>query len=125
MRLLPALTALVVLGAAVLTAQAQEHPAQDSGKIRVAKFLYVPKPAPRDVVVFKYPERPGTPAAPNYLKRLVGLPGETIVIKDGSTFRSPGPVIERITIEGGKVEISGDTIKIEGGRVEITRQSRP
>jgi hypothetical protein len=45
MRLLPALAAHVVLGAAVLTAQAQEHPAQDSGKIRVAKFLYVPKPA--------------------------------------------------------------------------------
>ena len=36
-----------------------------------------------------------------------------------------GPVIERITIEGGKVEITGDAIKIDGGKVEITRQRRP
>lgn len=38
--------------------------------------------------------------------------------------QTPAPVIERTTIEGGKVEITGDTIKIDGGKVEITRQSR-
>lgn len=35
------------------------------------------------------------------------------------------PAVEQIQIEGGKVEINGDTIKIEGGKVSITRQRRP
>lgn len=124
MRLLPLLGALVFLGVDVTKARAQEQPANDPCRLRVAKFLYDgPQPALLDVVVFKY-ELSG-PLASNYIKRLVGLPGETIVIKDGVLFRTPSPVVERITVEGGKVEISGDTIKIEGGKVEIIRQPRP
>ena len=30
--------------------------------------------------------------------------------------------IERITIEGGKVEIVGDTVRVEGGKVEVFRR---
>jgi hypothetical protein len=59
------------------------------------------------------------------VKRLVGLPAETAVINDGVLFNMPGPVIERIRVEGGKVEISGNTIKIDGGKVEIIRRPRP
>lgn len=37
---------------------------------------------------------------------------------------APSPrAIEKITVEGGKVEIIGDTIKIEGGKVEILRRA--
>ncbi len=122
MRLLPLLGALVLLGVDVPKAGARGQEQPD--KVRVAKFLYEPQPAPRDVVVFKYPEIHRAPAGPNYVKRLVGLPGETIVIKDGGVFNTPGPVLERITVEGGKVEISGSTITIEGGKVEIIRQPR-
>jgi hypothetical protein len=32
------------------------------------------------------------------------------------------PQIERIRIEGGKVEITGDSIRVEGGKVEIIRR---
>jgi len=32
------------------------------------------------------------------------------------------PVVETITIDGGKVEISGDSIKVDGGKVEIIRR---
>jgi signal peptidase I len=125
-RLLPLLTALVLLGAKVPNASAQDQPANDAARLRIVKFHYDgPQPARLDVTVFKYPETPKTPAARNYIKRLVGLPGETVVIRDGVLSRTPGPVIERITIEGGKVEISGDLIKIEGGKVEIIRQPRP
>jgi signal peptidase I len=122
MRLLPVLGTLMLLGVDVPTAGAQ---GQEDPKIRVAKFLYEFGPARPDVVVFKYP--PEAPAAPttNYIKRLVGLPGETVVIRDGAVVTNTGPVIERITIEGGKVEISGDTIKIEGAKVQIIRQRRP
>jgi signal peptidase I len=124
-RVLPLLGALVLLGADVPKAGAQGQQPDDSGKVRVVKFLYDLQPGRQDVVVFKYPEVPGTRADQNYVKRLVGLPGETIVVRDGVMVKTAGPVIERITIEGGKVEITGDTIKIDGGKVEITRQRRP
>jgi len=59
-------------------------------RVLVAKFLYdsdlVP-PQRYDVVVFKFPERPiekGTPK--NYIKRLLGLPGELFVIFFGRLF---------------------------------------
>jgi hypothetical protein len=122
-RLLPLLGALVLLGveAPKAGARGKEEPDQ----VRVVKFLSDPQPARQDVVVFKYPEIRPAPADSNYTKRLVGLSGETIVIKDGVVFNTPGPVIERITVEGGKVEITGNTIKIEGGKVEIIRQPRP
>jgi hypothetical protein len=123
MRLLPLLGTLVLLGVDAPKAGAQGQDEPD--KVRVVKFLYDPQLAPRDVVVFKYPETRRAPADSNYVKRLVGLPGETMVVKDGVVFDTPGPVIERITVEGGKVEISGNTIKIEGGKVEIIRQPRP
>lgn len=92
MRLHSTVAALLVLATEVPMADAQGRPADGSGRIPVAKFLYDPPPANSDVVVFKYPGKSG------------------------------GAIIERITVDGGKVEINGDTIKIEGGKVEIIRR---
>jgi len=57
-----------------------------SDRILVAKVI-----APRrwDLVVFRYPDEPRQ----NYLKRLIGLPGETVTIVDGS-----------VHINGAKIE---------------------
>jgi len=44
-----------------------------------AKYL---TPKRWDMIIFRYPEEPGT----LYIKRLIGLPGETIVIRDGSAW---------------------------------------
>ena len=53
-------------------------------RILVNKFPYELKgPRRWDVVVFKYPEEPKT----NYIKRLVGLAGETILIRRGDLHR--------------------------------------
>jgi signal peptidase I len=64
----------------------------DSGdRVLVAKFLTDSGLAPLnryDVVVFKYPQTPienGTPK--NYIKRLLGLPGELIAIFFGRLYR--------------------------------------
>lgn len=52
-------------------------------KILVNKFLYRLR-APRryEVIVFKFPKAPWK----NYIKRLVGLPGETLEVKNGDLF---------------------------------------
>jgi signal peptidase I len=62
-------------------------------RVLVAKFVYDSKAVPPrryDVVVFKYPKTPvenGTPK--NYIKRLLGLPGEIIAIFFGHLYRFP------------------------------------
>src|SRR3954464_3025959 len=63
-------------------------------RILVLKYLYLLKDPQRwDVVVFKSPDRdPGAPesATPsytqNYIKRLIGKPGESIMILDGDIY---------------------------------------
>jgi signal peptidase I len=82
----------------------KSKPAWNSGdRVLVAKFLYdllQRQPERLDVVVFKYPG--DTPAEwpqtgpynhnhvpMNYIKRLVGLPGEVIAIHAGNLYRIP------------------------------------
>jgi signal peptidase I len=65
-------------------------------RVLVAKFLYdtgLDRPRRYDVVVFRFPRRPlenGTPK--NYIKRLLGLPGELLAIFFGNLYRSTVPV---------------------------------
>ena len=65
-------------------------------RVLVAKFLYdsgLDRPRRYDVVVFRYPRRPienGTPK--NYIKRLLGLPGELLAIFFGNIYRCTVPV---------------------------------
>ena len=68
--------------------QNQSYPTYDGDRILVAKFPYeFANPQRWDVVVFKYPDD----ATMNYIKRLVGLPGETISIHDGDLWiHKPG-----------------------------------
>ncbi len=55
----------------------------DGDRILVNKFAYLMSDPERwDVIVFKYPLN----ITKNYIKRLVGLPGETISIRDGDVF---------------------------------------
>lgn len=60
-------------------------------RIFVLKYLYsIYDPARFDVVVFKYPGPTPSPVTAgqqeNYIKRLVGLPGEEIALVDGDVF---------------------------------------
>jgi signal peptidase I len=74
-------------------------------RVLVAKFLYdfqalgVDGPKRHDVVVFKYPKDPQTGHVPmNYIKRLIGLPGETIAIHYGKLY-----VLEDLKYNDGDV----------------------
>lgn len=62
----------------------QDAPVFKGDRILVNKFPYeFSDPQRWDVPVFKFPENPTT----NYIKRLVGLPNETLVIKRGNIYR--------------------------------------
>ncbi len=71
------------------------YPSFSGDRILVDKLAYdFAEPKRWDVVVFKYPEDAKT----NYIKRLVGLPGENVFISAGDIWTSQGeadPVIAR------------------------------
>ena len=59
------------------------HRSFNGDRILVSKFAYqLSEPERWDVIVFKYPGN----AKQNYIKRLVGLPGETLIIRHGDIF---------------------------------------
>lgn len=64
-----------------------EIPLRSGDRILVFKYLFgLYSPQRWDVTVFKAPHDPGT----NYIKRLIGLPGEQVAIVDGDIFtRAP------------------------------------
>ena len=65
-----------------------DRPTYNGDRILVNKFTYdVREPRRWEVVVFKYPGD----AKMNYIKRLVGLPNETVRIHQGDLFiKAPG-----------------------------------
>ncbi|GAA4432595.1 signal peptidase I [Bremerella cremea] len=65
-----------------------DNPSYSGDRILVSKFAYdFADPARWDVIVFKYPIEPQT----NYIKRLIGLPGETVRIFHGDIYiKKPG-----------------------------------
>ncbi|MFW6059903.1 MAG: signal peptidase I [Phycisphaeraceae bacterium] len=63
----------------------ETHPASGD-RILVQKYIYqVTEPRRYDVVVFKAPHEPQR----NYIKRLIGLPGEAIHIFEGNIYTRP------------------------------------
>ncbi|MFM8497918.1 MAG: signal peptidase I, partial [Planctomycetia bacterium] len=61
------------------------YPSYNGDRVLVDKFSYdFREPRRFDVVVFKYPEDAKT----NYIKRLIGLPGETVSIVGGDIWTS-------------------------------------
>jgi signal peptidase I len=68
--------------------QVAQAPIRGGDRIFVMKYLYsIYDPSRFDVVVFKNPRSP----TENYIKRLVGLPGEQIALVDGDVFRRSAP----------------------------------
>jgi signal peptidase I len=80
----------------VSRAEATNPPVRYGDRILVLKYLYIPwisSPRRWDVVVFKTPTTPpaDTPwYTINYIKRLVGLPGEDLMVLDGDVYTRKG-----------------------------------
>jgi signal peptidase I len=66
--------------------QGKEYPSFKGDRILVGKFFYdFVEPERWDVAVFKFPGK----AWMNYIKRIVGLPGETIRVREGNLYVKP------------------------------------
>lgn len=81
------------------------HRTRMGDRILVLKYLYcLVEPQRFDVVVFKNPTKPSE----NYIKRLIGLPGEAVWLADGDVFaRSNGSE----SLEGFRVQRKPDHVQ--------------
>ncbi len=77
-----------------------------------SKFLETGEPKRGDVVVFRYPMDPSV----NFIKRVIGLPGDTVTYRDKELFVNGEPV-ERA---GGAPYLSGD-VKCSTPRSDAVR----
>jgi signal peptidase I len=103
-------------------------------RILVNKFIYrFTDPQRGDIIVFRYPLEPKK----DFVKRLIGLPGETVSIKDGDIYingelaREPLKVREiyyynkGVYAEDAKaVEIPADSYYVLGDNSASSRDSR-
>ncbi len=90
-------------------------------RVLVLKYLYAFQDPQRwDVVVFKNPTDPNGDAA-NYIKRLVGLPSEQLLILDGDVFTAP------LGADRSKLRSSASLSMFSArfGRRSMTRTLRP
>lgn len=64
---------------------------RDSQYLIVDKISYrLGEPQPGDVIVFEPPNRPGE----DYVKRVIGVPGDLVEIRNGQVFINNGPLDE-------------------------------
>ncbi len=77
--------------------------------IVINKFRYFFKAPERgDIVVFRPPTDPGK----YYVKRVIGLPGETVVVRDGSVYiRKPGNEDQKLSESYLNANNSGKTFR--------------
>src|SRR5438132_2845423 len=118
-----------------------QWPSYNTGdRVLVAKFVYdlnlgfLDMPERYQVVVFKYPEKPQKDYVPlNYIKRLIGLPRETIAIHYGKLYHYIGLNYDDLDADVPQLELWKDAhmhidekpaLKLfEDGKFKILRKS--
>ncbi|MDH7570617.1 MAG: signal peptidase I [Armatimonadota bacterium] len=92
----------------------------ENDKILVSKFTYrFRRPSRGDVIVFKAPPQ-ADPTEKDFIKRVVGLPGDVIEVQDGIVYLNgeaqsepyvaepPAYTMPPVLVEPGKVFVMGD-----------------
>ncbi|HXV64409.1 MAG TPA: signal peptidase I [Vicinamibacteria bacterium] len=93
----------------------------DGQRILVNKFLYYLAEIDRgDVVVFWYPEDPSL----SFIKRVIGLPGETIEVRDGVVYVDDHPIDEPYVSEANADNRSYRPVRIRSGHYFVLGDNR-
>ena len=76
-----------------------ENTLENHERVLVAKFIYIFRPIQRgDVIVFRFPQDPKR----RFVKRVIGLPGDTVAIKGGVVNVNGEPVDEPYVYENAR-----------------------
>jgi len=102
-------------------------PTYKNGEMLMAnKILYkMKKPERGDVIIFKYSE------TQDFIKRIIGLPGETVMLKDGKLYVNGNLLDEShylsssIYTNGGDFLSEGETITVPEGTYFVCGDNRP
>ncbi|MDQ7849797.1 MAG: signal peptidase I [Armatimonadota bacterium] len=95
-------------------------------RVLVSKFIYrLREPARGDVIVLRYPRNPER----NYIKRVIGLPGETIAIRQGTLYVNGQPIREdylngETVGDFGPVTVPLDSVFVMGDNRNNSEDSR-
>lgn len=95
-------------------------------RVLVSKFIYrVREPARGDVIVLRYPRNPER----NYIKRVIGLPGEKIHVKKGRLYVNGQRVSEQylngeVVGDYGPVQVPADAVFVMGDNRNNSEDSR-
>ena len=92
--------------------------------ILVNKFIYrFTEPKRGDIIVFKAPPQ-ADPRQVDYIKRLIGVPGDVIEVKDGVVYRNGKPLDEPYLLEPGEIGYEFGPVKVEKGTFLVMGDNR-
>ena len=103
------------------------HPTYKNGEYLMAnKILYkIAKPERGDVIIFKYSE------TQDFIKRIIGLPGDTVMLKDGKLYIN-GTMLDEskylsdsVYTNGGDFLREGESVTVPEGRYFVCGDNRP
>jgi signal peptidase I len=103
------------------------HPTYKNGEYLMAnKITYqFSDPQRGDVVIFKYSE------TQDFIKRVIGIPGDTVMIKDGKIYINDVNLDETSYLEnsvvtnGGSYIHEGQSVKVPDGQYFVSGDNRP
>lgn len=106
-------------GSMIPTLEEQDH-------ILVNKFIYrFTAPKRGDIVVFKCPKYADPEGIEkDYIKRLMGLPGDVIEVKEGVVYRNGKALKEPYLLEPGDIEYDMAPVKVERGKLFVMGDNR-